>query len=90
MLVIHYARAMVFPRQWKMGEDTMLLKTTAEDVSYIVADGKELNYLWNRFDFVRNNRFIESGKPGTLSIDRFPELVRYYGDDAKFIVGNLT
>jgi len=59
---------------WHIGEPTPIQSNLIHDVWMIQADGDELNYIEHRF---WNVRWAKSS------------VVRWYGEDAIFIVGNL-
>lgn len=78
--------------EWHVGQanPVKLLDFDTHAVKEVQADGDELLYLWNRFSFVREGRSIDTRTKGTTSWTAMPRVIRYFGDDAKFIVGNLT
>lgn len=75
-------------QKWHVGEPVPIMALQVRYVIEVQADGDELDYLMRRFPFVVNNM------PKEMSPDNIrwvpSKVVRWYGDQARFIIGNLT
>lgn len=71
---------------WHIGKFNPVPSQDCWNVVEVRADGDELEYLKGRFPFVLNN--IPQHLEGTRWVQ--DDFVYWYGDQAKFIVGNLT
>lgn len=73
---------------WHVGEPVPIMPLQVRYVIEVQADSDELDYLISRFPFVLNNM------PKAWSSDKTKwvnaKVVRWYGDQARFIIGNLT
>lgn len=74
MLYITFSNSDSF-ETWEVGSDAEHLIQRAQEVSYITADGEELSWIVRNFPGI----VFRSGK----------YIVRFYGNDAVTIVGNL-
>ena len=63
--------------EWHVGEATNHIIIRANEVVAVQADGDELEFVLSNF----------GNLPRTLPVDR--RVMRWYGDHAKFIAGNL-
>lgn len=72
--------------RWHVGKFNPVPSQDVCRVIEVQADGDELDYLSARFPFVLNNRPQENLNGSWQSV----RIVKWYGDDARFIVGNLT
>ena len=63
-------------RQWHIGGGLLRNAVVVEHVQSIQADGDELDYISDKFGIA-------------ALVPRGERVVRYYGDQARFIVGNL-
>lgn len=59
----------------------------ASHVTEIQADGHELEYIRQRFGNKQNDSRSTVPFVSTFAL---PRVMRWFGDDAKFIIGNLT
>lgn len=74
---------------WHVGEPVPIMPLQVRYVIEVQADGDELDYLTARFPFIAQNRPQQESGKANGSWD-FTRMVRWYGDDARFIIGNLT
>lgn len=73
----------IFDRYIPFEDHSMEFILMAPHVEFIQVDGHELEYIQDRF--INNGNGIAT----IPSINEFVKIMRWYGDDAKFIIGNL-
>lgn len=75
--------------EWYVGMKQMVPNMKVLQVVMVQAGGDELQYILNRFPFILNSRKAQewNSKEGMWTN---VESMKFYGDDAKFIVGNLV
>lgn len=77
--------------EWNVGErltrysEPMMVRFVDE----VRVDGNELEYIRTRFPFILNSRTAKEWSNALRGMAVTNNL-KFYGDDAKFIVGNLT
>lgn len=87
LYIYHYSGIKDVRTEWKVGE-TYPIEVYAKNVFQVDADGEELEYIFERFEGL--TRVVEKFNAGKDRGHRYVKSQKWFGDTAKFIVGNLT